>query len=248
MPCCHISLGGNTGNVASTFDAAIARLGRTEGCSVNAISRYFETSPVGARAGGRFLNAVAELEVTLAPLALLDVLQSVEHELGRVRTEHWGPRPIDLDVLFFGSQIIDLPQLAVPHPAAWYRRFVLDPLVEIAPDLVHPLKNTTIRNLRARLLARPLTVAFAGGARQAKDELIVDCAKRFRQAAFFDWDTAGHNRAEPTLVFWLGEHDAPREPSEQSFERLPLAARINASSVSEPPGDFVRGVVQSALA
>src|SRR5580765_3109618 len=99
MARCHISLGGNSGPVAENFAAALGRLRGAAGCSVVAVSRSFETASVGSAAGGRFLNAAAELETSLEPLALLDLLQSVESDLGRRRTVRWGPRPIDLDLL-----------------------------------------------------------------------------------------------------------------------------------------------------
>jgi hypothetical protein len=95
---------------------------------------------------------------------LLARLLAVETELGRVRTTRWGPRTVDLDLLMFGNVVLDDgPALRVPHPACWYRRFVLDPLVEIAPDVVHPEKHLTIRDLRQRLLLRPLPVAVIAG-------------------------------------------------------------------------------------
>src|SRR5262249_8868148 len=172
MPRCYISLGANLGDVAATFDGALERLVGSSGAEVISVSGYHRTVPIGDQAGAQFLNAAAAIETSLSPEALFDRLQAIELESGRVRTVRWGPRTLDLDLLFYGSEIIELPRLTIPHPAAWYRRFVLDPLVEIAPRFVHPERQADIQTLRARLLARPLVAAFAGGPSEARSALI----------------------------------------------------------------------------
>lgn len=158
-----ISMGGNLGNVAQTIDEALQRLQRTPGIDLIKSSSLHRTKPVGADAGAEFVNAAAMLETSLTAHELLDRLLAIEAELGRVRTIHWGPRTLDLDLILFGNEIInDPPRLRVPHPACWYRRFVLDPLTEIAPQFVHPEKRTTFAELRGRLLVRPLVVSILG--------------------------------------------------------------------------------------
>ena len=117
---------------------------------------------MGTDAGGIFTNAAACLVTDLSPLKLLDLLQQIEEEFGRVRNLHWGPRPLDLDLLFYGRQVIHMPQLKVPHPGLWYRRFVLDPLVEIAADWKHPENAHSTAELRARLDQRPLVIDLEG--------------------------------------------------------------------------------------
>src|SRR5262249_14782283 len=149
------------GVVHETFGKALEKLASAPHSTVPAVSRSLPTRSIGERAGAGFLNAAAEIDTSLPPLELLDLLQSIELALGRQRTVHWGPRTLDLDLLFYGTEVIDSPRLVVPHPAAWYRRFVLDPLVEIAPRLVHPEKQVDIHALRQRLLVRPLVAAFA---------------------------------------------------------------------------------------
>ena len=123
MPRCHIALGGNLGDVEETFHWALARLGGTDPSTVTRVSSVFRTRPVGPHAGGEFTNAAAEIETDLEPLALLDLLQDLERRAGRTPGEHWGPRPLDLDLIFYADQMIDMPRLRVPHPACWYRRF-----------------------------------------------------------------------------------------------------------------------------
>jgi 2-amino-4-hydroxy-6-hydroxymethyldihydropteridine diphosphokinase len=159
---CWIALGGNLGDVAATFAAALTRLQRSGGVQVVRRSRLYDTTPIGRAAGSRFLNAAAELRTTLEPLALLDRLQEMETNLGRIRDVRWGPRTIDLDLLLWGEEVIETPRLTVPHPGLWYRRFMLDPLAEIAPQAWHPVFRLSIAEMRERLLPRPLPLAVLG--------------------------------------------------------------------------------------
>ncbi len=165
MTTCLISLGGNLGDVMATIGGALLRLHQSPGIRVGTCSSLLRTLPVGADAGTEFVNAAAILETSLTAHELLDRLLAIETELGRVRTIHWGPRTLDLDLIFFGDAIIDdRPRLRVPHLACWYRRFVLDPLTEIAPQFVHPEKHVSISELQRRLLIRPLPVTLLGDA------------------------------------------------------------------------------------
>jgi 2-amino-4-hydroxy-6-hydroxymethyldihydropteridine diphosphokinase len=251
MPRCYISLGGNLGSVGDAFDEALARLGREPGHAVVAVSGYFQTKPVGAAAGRGFLNAAAEIETPLRPLELLDLLQSIETELGRTRTVRWGPRTLDLDLLFYGSEIIDLPRLVVPHPAVWYRRFVLDPLVEIAPRFIHPERQADLHALHQRLLAKPFVAAFAGGSSESRAALMRDLAPAFPQMRFREWErnemAESGAVAGPALIFWLGAEISDGARAALEFAQLPLVSRIDVTAAPEPSLDFVRDVVQSAL-
>lgn len=113
------------------------------------VSSLYETEPVGLRGQPWFLNLVVEAETELFPVQLLDRLQQIEIRLGRRRTVPQGPRTIDIDILLYGSFRIQSERLTVPHPRLEQRRFVLEPLAELAPDLRHPVSHLTIRELLA---------------------------------------------------------------------------------------------------
>ncbi|WP_114210749.1 2-amino-4-hydroxy-6-hydroxymethyldihydropteridine diphosphokinase [Acidisarcina polymorpha] len=144
----YIGLGSNldspAGSPNATLSAAISRL-RVLG-EVKAQSSIYVTEPVGYTQQPKFCNAAVALQTSLGPLELLRQLLVVEHEFGRDRgaTRPKGPRTLDLDLLMFGDEVVNLPELTVPHPALAERRFVLKPLAEIAPNTIHPTLNKTI--------------------------------------------------------------------------------------------------------
>lgn len=112
------------------------------------VSKIYETEPVGGPAQGKFLDAAAEIKTQLTPRTLLVLLKKVEQEVGRTPSEiRWGPREIDLDILLFGDLIIDEPDLKVPHPLLHLRNFILEPLCEIAPEVIHPISKKSIAEL-----------------------------------------------------------------------------------------------------
>jgi 2-amino-4-hydroxy-6-hydroxymethyldihydropteridine diphosphokinase len=150
-----IALGSNLGDRRDTLEAAVASLADTPGVSVQKVSSFHETEPVGGPPGqGLFLNATAVLETTLDPFGLLHVLREIEEHFGRTRTVHWGERTLDLDLLLFDDRIIDTPELTIPHPLLAERLFVLEPLAEVAPDAVDPVTKRTIVDLLANVVAR----------------------------------------------------------------------------------------------
>ena len=149
----YIALGSNLGDRELNLLRAVAELGRLVGCRVTALSRFYETSPVGMPDGTpSFFNAVLRLSTSLGIRELHDRMQRIERELfGRVATGRTESRRMDLDLLLFGDQQLDLPELTVPHPRMTQRRFVLQPLAEIAPELLEPVTGRNIADLLAAL-------------------------------------------------------------------------------------------------
>jgi 2-amino-4-hydroxy-6-hydroxymethyldihydropteridine diphosphokinase len=129
----HVGLGSNLGDRLATLDAAVRALDADTRTHVMAVSRVYETAPVGGPEQGPYLNAVAVLETDRSPHDLLDLLQATEAGLGRVRAERWGPRTADLDLLLYDGPPVDSPDLTVPHPRARERAFVLVPLIDVDP-------------------------------------------------------------------------------------------------------------------
>lgn len=135
----YISLGANLGDRERSVRRAIELLGVREGIRVGRVSSLRETEPWGPVEQPSFLNAAAELKTSLEPRALLDALLAVERSLGRVREgARYGPRTIDLDLLVYGDTVVSEPGLVLPHPRLHERRFALEPLAELDPDLVVP--------------------------------------------------------------------------------------------------------------
>ena len=171
MTRCLIALGGNINASEAVFREAMQRLERP-GLVVEQMSRPFVTRPVGSAAGEEYVNAAAALECTLAPMLLLKVLHEVEDGFGRERTIHWGPRTLDLDLCLYGDEVIESASLVVPHPAIWYRRFVLDPAVEVAGAMSHPILRQTMDELRDAAMVRPLRIEVTS-ATLSGDELVM---------------------------------------------------------------------------
>jgi len=138
MAVVYLGLGSNIGDRTQHLVDACATLHRHPAIAVQAVSSLYHTAPVGFTAQDWFLNAVARLETTLSPLALLGVTQATEQQLGRIPTWHWGPRLIDLDILLYDTLQMCTPALTIPHAALHERRFVLVPLAELAPDVQLP--------------------------------------------------------------------------------------------------------------
>lgn len=146
MPLAYIALGSNLGERRQQLEAAIAAM-REAGVTVEKVSTFIETEPYGVTEQPPFLNGVCAVRTLLSPQQLLTLLLSIEQQLGRVRELHWGPRVIDLDLLLYEDQVVNEPDLVVPHPDMENRVFVLQPLVEIAPDVMHPKLKKTMRDL-----------------------------------------------------------------------------------------------------
>lgn len=139
-----IGLGSNMGERKAFLDMAVEGFKKAEEVKLVRVSTYLETPPYGMVDQDPFLNAVVQVETALPPDALLDLCQSLEKAAGRVRKIHWGPRTLDVDILFYDQAIIGTDRLAVPHPDLINRRFVLEPMVELAPNFIHPVSHLTM--------------------------------------------------------------------------------------------------------
>jgi 2-amino-4-hydroxy-6-hydroxymethyldihydropteridine diphosphokinase len=145
----YLSLGSNLGDrEAHLADAQsrVSALGRIIG-----LSSLYETEPVEFTDQAWFLNCAVALETDLTPQQLMSSILAIEQAMGRKRVQKNGPRMIDIDILLSGETVLDSPEITIPHPAMHRRRFVLEPLAEIAPNLVHPVRRKTIRELRDAL-------------------------------------------------------------------------------------------------
>tara|TARA_R110002095_G_scaffold115473_5_gene100742 strand:- start:2532 stop:3269 length:738 start_codon:yes stop_codon:yes gene_type:complete len=243
MPDCFIALGGNQGEVRATFSQALERLNRHPEISLIQTSQWIETAPVGSQTDETFLNGAAQLFTTLSPAALLVELQAVETAMGRVREIRWSARTLDLDLLLYDQLVFESAGLIIPHPACWYRRFVLDPLTEIAPDVIHPLKKITIKELQQRLMQRPFIFSLAGLPPTEAESVIQELKPHFPEVQFTIWEIAEKlpQAVEPTLLAWLGS-----EKSAEKWDLLPVLPRLDLSEFRKNTGQIVH-ILQSAL-
>jgi len=145
----YISLGSNVGKREEYLKSALKEI--KQFANIKQRSGIHETDPVGYKDQGKFLNMVTKIETELTPIELIVQLQEIEHKLGRKREIKDGPRTIDLDILLYNDQIIEQPNLKIPHPRMHKRNFVLTPLSEISPDTVHPKLNKSIKKLKDEL-------------------------------------------------------------------------------------------------
>jgi 2-amino-4-hydroxy-6-hydroxymethyldihydropteridine diphosphokinase len=155
LPTAYISIGSNLGNRLKYIKEAIRRMEQSKGIKISKASSVYETQPVEYKDQPWFLNMVLELKTSLEPLNLLELLLNIENQMGRRRTgspsslqaRRYGPRNIDLDLLFYDDLVLNSDKLTLPHPRMHERRFVLVPLAEIAPQVVHPLLKKNVKRL-----------------------------------------------------------------------------------------------------
>ncbi len=147
----HLSLGSNIGDREQNLHRAVDLLSDSPAVKVVAQSRRYETEPVGDIPQGPFLNMAISVDTNLSPRMLLDLAKSIEQAMGRREEVRWGPRIIDIDIILWGSAVINEPELTIPHPEFRKRAFVLVPLADIAPDEIDPVSNLSIKALLASL-------------------------------------------------------------------------------------------------
>lgn len=147
----YIALGSNMGDKKAHLDFAVDAFSSLPGCQVLKVSDYIATEPYGGVEQDEFLNGALLLKTWLSPEELLEKIHEIELSQGRERLIHWGPRTLDLDILFYDDRILDTEDLTIPHPEIQLRDFVLEPMEQIAPWLRHPVLNKTIRQLRREL-------------------------------------------------------------------------------------------------
>jgi 2-amino-4-hydroxy-6-hydroxymethyldihydropteridine diphosphokinase len=155
LPLVYLSLGSNIGDREAKLRDAVTRLSAVG--RVTALSSFYETEPVEFTEQEWFLNCALALETAKAPQQLMAEILHIEEQMGRRRVQKKGPRSIDIDILLFNKEMIDSKELTIPHPAMHQRRFVLEPMAEIAPDVVHPVLKKTMRELLDVLPAGQLT-------------------------------------------------------------------------------------------
>lgn len=147
----YLGLGSNLGDPVQNCREALRQVAALNGSEVLRRSSLYRTEPVGVETQGWFVNGVVEIRTAFPAAQLLKALQWIERSMGRERTERWGPRVIDIDILLFGQQIVNAEGLVIPHPEMHRRRFVLEPMNEIAPYVIHPLYGVSMRGLLDRL-------------------------------------------------------------------------------------------------
>lgn len=235
-----IAIGSNLGDRAATLDASADALARTSGVELLSRSSWQLTLPVGGDSSHhQFLNGAMLLETSHSPQQLLRQLQQIEQQFGRERRKRWGDRTLDLDLLLYGDAVVSTPELTVPHPRMSFRRFVLEPAVEISSEMVHPTIGWTLQRLLDQLETGADAVALVSQDDDARDGFVADLSCRFelelgappvrdearwpaRATAWMRLPDSPQTSGEPKLTIVLNE-DEPTVPGRGPTLRVPAA-------------------------
>ncbi len=158
MPLVFLSIGSNEGAPRRNVEVAIELIGSIDGVNITGQGGVYETEPQGRRDQAWFVNTAAKLETDEAPEELLRLVKGIEGDMGRGSSAKWGPRIIDIDIVFYNSDIVNMEKLSIPHPRAHERRFVLKPIADIDPDFIHPILGESVSALLALLPAEGQTI------------------------------------------------------------------------------------------
>ena len=234
MPACLIGLGSNQGDRAAILDSAVANLRRHPQISIAAVSSWRETAPIGGPPGqAPFFNGALRAETSLGPHQVLAFLGQIENRLGRQRTDRWGPRIIDLDLLLLDELVLSTPALVLPHPRMAWRRFVLEPAAEVAGTMVHPTIRWTIARLLSHLNSARPYVAITGPIAAGKTQLarrLADAISARLLVEQPDWAVLKAFYADPAGHGWQTELEFLRQRS-----RLLVAQPADSRLSPKPP-------------
>jgi len=236
MSDCLIGLGSNLEDRAAQLDRARDLLCSSRRIQLRAVSRYFQTSPVGGPRGQQhFLNAALRLQTDLTPNELFAWTQRVESDMGRRRLERWGPRVIDIDVLLYDRWIVERRGLSIPHPRMAIRRFVLEPACEVASDMVHAPTGWTLSRLRDQMNRLPIYVATAGGDAQCRRRVAIAGARQSGARLLLAPDVAAEQFSSQAGNECVDRHVVEILAARQRL----LASTLGSGSADRPViGDF----------
>lgn len=222
MGSCLLALGSNLGNREELLQTAVRRLNSHQELEIISCSPWHQTQPIGGPANQPlFLNGALLVKTRLTPFQLLEWTQQIEVELGKVSTQRWAARRLDIDLLLYDELIIDTPKLVLPHPRMGYRRFVLEPAAEVSPEMIHPVTGRTIARLLKNLLRRPIYVALAGPVGTHKSALAQKLKNRF------SCQVAADSQQRRSSCDWLVGDTAPDHDLALQNELSLLQTRIS---------------------